>query len=146
MKQPLLKLKTFYTTYLLLKTLDMPNFFQDLRLGVLLVEVILTNVNTTLDILKNTRLLGANPVLITLPKGHKLSSNHFSLLTTMIGINRRLSGCLLYLNLIRPNIIYAVLVNSLTLHNRINRRLHALRYLKNHPPKVLYFLLTVVLN
>lgn len=70
-----------------------------------LIELILINIKYTLNNLKDVGL--GIYILTPLPKGHKFTSNDVSLLIDP-DRHRRLVGQLLYLNLTRLDIAYAI--------------------------------------
>ncbi|XP_031253579.1 uncharacterized protein LOC116111548 [Pistacia vera] len=96
-----------------------------------------------LDILEDTGLAGAKPVSTHFRKACKLSSESSNLLSSPDQY-RRLIGRLLYLNLIKPDISFAVqqlsqFVNS-PCQEHWDATLYILRYLKGCPSKGLFFL------
>lgn len=98
-----------------------------------------------LDILQTASLLGCKPVSTPLPPGLTLSKTGGTLLSDLEQY-RRLVGQLLYLNLTRPGISYAVQQLSQFMNSPYSSYLdyapHVLKYLKGCPSLGLFYVAT----
>lgn len=94
----------------------------------------------TLDILKDSGMLGEKPARTPMPKGTKFSTNKSTLMTTPKR-HRRLISRLLYLNLTKPDRSLLQFRQFVIVPQQDHWvvPVHILRYLKNSPSKGLFF-------
>ncbi|BBN70142.1 RmlC-like cupins superfamily protein [Prunus dulcis] len=95
----------------------------------------------TLEILKDGGILGAKPVNFPIEQNIKLSD--IGELLRDPSQYRRLGGCLIYLTITRPDIMYSIHVLSQFMHTprrpHMEAALRVLRYLKGAPGQGLFF-------
>ncbi|XP_019055649.1 PREDICTED: uncharacterized protein LOC109115767 [Nelumbo nucifera] len=135
------KVKQFLHDTFTIKDMEYAKYFLGLKIARGSDGTYVNQRKYVLDILQDFGLLGAKPIVTSLPKGQKFSS-------TVSYLDEpekycKLVGRLLYLNLTRPDISYVVQQLSQYVHSHTQDHwqatLHVLKYLKGTPSRGLFF-------
>ncbi|GMP33402.1 hypothetical protein CsSME_00006737 [Camellia sinensis var. sinensis] len=125
-----------------IKDLENLKYFLGIEVARSQQEISLSQRKYTLDLLKDTGMLGCKPASTPIVPNAKLTSESSELLENP-GMYQRLVGGLIYLTNIRPNLTFAVSVVSQFMHAPRTEHLdvvhHILRYMKTSPSLGLFF-------
>jgi len=135
------KVKDFLDTTFTIKDLGLAKYFLGIEIARCPEGLYLNQRKYAMDIVNDAGLIGSKLVDIPLPKGHKFTAEGVSY--HQPDQYKRLVGRLLYLNLTRPDLSYAVqqlsqFVNSPTV-SHWESALHLLKYIKGTLSKGLFF-------
>ena len=135
-------LKNFLHSQFKLKDLGCLKYFLGLEIAKSVKGIVLSQRHYTLQLLEDTGFLGCKPAKVPMDPKVRLNASDGDLLTD-ISQYRRLIGRLLYLNLSRPDITFAVHKLSQFLAQprlpHLQAAHHLLRYLKSNPGQGLFF-------
>ncbi|XP_041025291.1 uncharacterized mitochondrial protein AtMg00810-like [Juglans microcarpa x Juglans regia] len=141
--------KSILSTHFKTKDLNSLKYFLSLEVARYQKGIFLNQRKYTLDILTNSGQLGARTAHFPIEQNLKLTNRDGSLLADL-GAYRRLVGSLIYLNITRPDIIFAVNILSQFMHAprdpHMQAAIHVLRYLKGSPGQGIFFSLSSTLH
>lgn len=138
------QVQAFLKTRFNIKDLGNMKYFLGLEIARSDAGIYLHQRKYCLDILKDTGLQASKPSVIPIEHNHNLQkSTSAPLLPHDIKVFHRLIGRLIYLNVIRPDLSYAVHALSQfiarPLQDHLEAAFHIVRYLKNSPGRGLFF-------